>query len=130
MIEIKLPIEPVDLYCISWWELSITENWCYISPQHATYYVNASYEKATGEQGGVPLVDQWMLYKENYPTGRSLGWGNPLNKDYLYACFYTEKEAYEEALIRLNNYARQARHRLSELEALTKQTNQRLKSIS
>lgn len=123
MFEVKLPKQPIDRYRLDWYQLSLSESWCYIGKKHAIYYVDTPYEEVGKSKGGVPLVDDWMIYEDGCAVGRWCGWKTPSENPYKYweNCFDTEREATEEAITRLNKMIGQQQEKVASLKKLVKQ---------
>lgn len=95
-----LPKKPVDQYRVDYYYLSLDTSWVSITKITAIYHFNTSYKKATGETGGVPLVNTWLIFENDRPLGRNDIWKSM--ERHNTKCFLTREEAVLEATKRLN----------------------------
>lgn len=76
----ELPSEPVDGFELKWFTLGEYEPSSVI-PRRAVYRVNVSWRDAfpdEADRGGIPFIDEWMIYERGRLTGRVSGWRNVL----------------------------------------------------
>ena len=118
----NLPEEPVDGYRIDWWRVSTSRDWYYINKMHAIYYVNTPWnEYAPENKGGAALVDDWMIYKDDYKwgEGRWCGWKTPEENLAKYHIGYATREEAEEATKRyLEEYKQKAERDIQIINAM------------
>jgi hypothetical protein len=102
-----LPAVRVDRHVVKWWSVEGLD----IVPCHAVYFVAASYEEVFGKpadgRAGVPVVDQWIVYRRGKTQGRNAGWRcwDTLGVSW-WLCFGTEAAARAEVLGRCRRRGR------------------------
>ena len=118
-----LPVQPTDGHEVHWWEVDVIWG---PRQRRARYYVNTSwadYSPDERDRGGAPLVDCWMLSRQEngawYAEGRMSGWTavNGMSHE-ASAKFHTRGEALVYWRGRLEQRLQAVRRELAQCEGL------------